>query len=52
MHPMAIRYNRVFNELCVATKSDVRVIDIGCGQTRKIIANIVREEEGEQCDIT
>eukprot|EP00347_Sterkiella_histriomuscorum_P004350 403360783 len=48
MSPISIRYNQLFNQLCIATKSDIRVINIRNGQTEKIIANLVKDEDGEQ----
>ena len=48
MAPVSIRYNSLFNHLCIATKSDLRIVNIRNGQTELIIANLVKDEDGEQ----
>ncbi|CDW75100.1 rna recognition motif [Stylonychia lemnae] len=48
MAPISIRYNSLFNQLCIATKSDIRIVNIRNGQTELIIANLVKDEDGEQ----
>lgn len=41
MFPINIELNSSTSELCIATKSDVRIIDMRNGQTNKILANII-----------
>ena len=44
MAPVSIRYNSLYNQLCIATKSDIRLVNIRNGQTQKIIANLVKND--------
>jgi hypothetical protein len=39
--PVAVEYNQIYDEICIATKSDVRIMDIFTGKTKRILANVV-----------
>lgn len=53
MFPINIELNTLTSELCVATKSDIRIVDMKHGRTNRIMANIVEDQEGQQgSDIT
>ncbi|CDW80516.1 rna recognition motif [Stylonychia lemnae] len=43
--PLCIKYNQMFEQLVVATKSDVRLIDVHSGKTLSILANVIQPEE-------
>lgn len=42
--PIAIEFNKVEEELVIATKSDIRIIDISSGKTKKIWAHYLKDE--------
>ena len=53
MFPINIELNHSASELCVATKSDIRMIDMRNGQTSRILANIIEDPKDQQSsDIT
>lgn len=43
MFPINIELNNSTSELCIATKSDIRIVDIKNGQTNRIMANIIQD---------
>lgn len=50
LYPISVEYNEQSRELFVATKKDVRVLDIFTGQTRRIFGNITHTKEDEITD--
>jgi hypothetical protein len=52
-YPIEIDINTYTNDLCIATKSDVRMINLKNGQTKRIIATMIKNNENQDtCDIT
>lgn len=49
--PIAVEYNKLERELVVATKRDVRIIDLDTGRTKKVWAHFLKEE-AEGTEIT
>lgn len=41
---MAIEFNKVEEELVIATKTDIRIVDISSGKTKKIWAHFLKDE--------
>jgi len=53
MYPLTVQFNRIYNQLCILTKSDIRMVDLNNGQIVRILANILggapkEEEEGKK----
>lgn len=44
MTPISLEYNQDKDEILIATKSDVRIIDINSGKIKKILANVKNEK--------
>jgi hypothetical protein len=44
-YPVSVEINKNTNDLCVITKSDIRMVDLKNGQTKRILANIVKNND-------
>jgi hypothetical protein len=44
-YPIEMEFNSMHDELYICTKFDVRCLDIHSGKVKRIIANLVKENE-------